>query len=293
MTSRSVLQLITLAAIWGGSFLFMRISASVMGPAVLIEFRVLFAAIALLFVSLYLKRKLPFICHIKHFFTIGLFNTALPFLLFAYAAQTLNASTLSILNSTAAIWGAVIGLVWHKNRLDGSAILGLLIGVCGVAVLVGWDAVRIGEGATLPIIAGVMAACCYGIATNYAKNAPAVSAFNNAHGSMWAACLIVLPLVPFVPMREVPSSDVWTAVVLLGVLCTGIAYLLYFRLVTEIGPSSALSVTFLIPMFGILWGHLFLGEPIGINTIVGAILVLTGTKLVTGFSLLSMIKHRR
>ncbi|CAH0530334.1 DMT family transporter [Vibrio hippocampi] len=293
MTSRSVLQLIVLAAIWGGSFLFMRISATVMGPAVLIELRVLFAAIALLIVSVYLKRKLPFIAHIRHFFTIGLFNTALPFLLFAYAAQTLNASTLSILNSTAAIWGAVIGLIWHRNRLNGAAILGLLIGVIGVAILVGWDAMRIEENATLPIIAGVMAACCYGIATNYAKNAPSVSAFNNAHGSMWAACLIVLPLVPFIPMREVPSSEVWTSVMLLGVLCTGIAYLLYFRLITDIGPASALSVTFLIPMFGILWGHLFLDEPIGINTIVGAILVLTGTKLVTGFSLSALVQRRK
>lgn len=288
----SFLRLILLAAIWGGSFLFMRIAANVMGPAVLIEARVLFAAIALLVISLYLKKKLELTKHTRHFFIIGLFNTALPFLLFAYAAQTLNASTLSILNSTAAIWGAVIGVFWTKTPLTKRGTLGLLIGVIGVAVLVGWDAVRIGEEATLPIIAGLMAACCYGIATNYAKNAPSVPAFNNAHGSMWAACLIVLPLIPFVPMREVPTQEVWLAVVLLGVVCTGAAYLLYFRLVTDIGPSSALSVTFLIPMFGILWGNLILGEPIGINTAVGTILVISGTMLVTGFSFSSLRKAK-
>ncbi|WP_240205713.1 DMT family transporter [Vibrio sp. CyArs1] len=288
MNLASFLRLVLLASIWGGSFLFMRIAANVMGPAVLIEARVFFAALALLIISVYLKKKLEFTKHTKHFFIIGLFNTALPFLLFAYAAQTLNASTLSILNSTAAIWGAVLGVFWTKTPLTKRGALGLLVGIVGVAVLVGWDAVRIGEQATLPIIAGVMAACCYGIATNYAKNAPSVPAFNNAHGSMWAACLIVLPLIPFVPMRETPTQEVWISVVLLGVVCTGAAYLLYFRLVNDIGPSSALSVTFLIPMFGILWGNLFLGEPIGVNTIVGTVLVISGTMLVTGFSLSSL-----
>ena len=120
---------------------------------------------------------------------IGLFNTALPFLLFAYAAQTLNASTLSVLNSTAAIWGALIGVFWHKSILTGKAIFGMLLGVSGVVVLVGWDAVNIGISAALPIAAGVMAACCYGIATNYTKTAPKVAAFENAHGNMWAAVL--------------------------------------------------------------------------------------------------------
>ncbi|USD43538.1 DMT family transporter [Vibrio sp. SCSIO 43135] len=290
MSTASFLRLVCLASIWGASFLFMRIAAHSFGPAYLIEARVGFAALSLLLVAIYLKRKLPFIQHPRHFFTIGLFNTALPFLLFAYSAQTLNASTLSILNSTAAIWGAVIGFFWHKSPLSFKAISGLALGVLGVAILVGWDAMRIGEGATLPIIAGVMAACCYGIATNYAKNAPQVSAFDNAHGNMWAAVLIVLPLLPFIPMRVVPTETEILAVVALGVLCTGVAYLLYFRLIADIGPASALSVTFLIPVFGILWGYLILDEPIGINTIAGTILVLSGTMMVTGFSPTQLIR---
>ncbi|MGY3572552.1 DMT family transporter [Vibrio paucivorans] len=292
MSTASFLRLVCLASIWGASFLFMRIAAHSFGPAYLIEARVGFAALSLLLVAIYLKRKLPFMQHPRHFFTIGLFNTALPFLLFAYSAQTLNASTLSILNSTAAIWGAVIGFFWHKSPLSFKAISGLALGVLGVAILVGWDAMRIGEGATLPIIAGVMAACCYGIATNYAKNAPQVSAFDNAHGNMWAAVLIVLPLLPFIPMRAVPTETEILAVVALGVLCTGVAYLLYFRLIADIGPASALSVTFLIPVFGILWGYLILNEPIGINTIAGTILVLSGTMMVTGFSPTQLIRKR-
>lgn len=103
----------------------------------------------------------------------------------------------------------------------------------------------------------------------------------------------MLPLIPFVLMRELPTQEVWLLVVLLGVVCTGAAYLLYFRLVTDIGPSSALSVTFLVPMFGILWGNMFLAEPISINTVVGTMLVVSGTMLVTGFSLTSVRKFTK
>ncbi|ROS69638.1 drug/metabolite transporter (DMT)-like permease [Vibrio crassostreae] len=286
----SFLKLIMLAAIWGGSFLFMRIAANPLGPAVLIEARVLCAAVTLLLVSFYLKRKLSFNAHSKHFFILGLFNTALPFLCFAYAAQTLNASTLAILNSTAPIWAAIIGAIWTKTALESKVLLGLGIGVTGVSVLVGWDAFNIGQEAILPIFAAVMAAFSYGIASNYTKTAPKVEAFNNAHGSMWAAVLIVLPFVFFIPMREAPNLTITMSVILLGAVCTGLAYLLYFNLINELGAPSALSVTFLIPVFGILWGNLFLDEAIGINTVVGSILVITGTMLVTGMTPSKMIE---
>ncbi|WP_192891685.1 DMT family transporter [Vibrio bathopelagicus] len=289
----SFIKLIILAAIWGGSFLFMRIAANPLGPAVLIEARVLCAAVTLLLVSFYLKRKLSFNTHSKHFFILGLFNTALPFLCFAYAAQTLNASTLAILNSTAPIWAAIIGAIWTKTALERKVLLGLGIGVTGVGVLVGWDAINIGQEAIVPIFAAVMAAFSYGIASNYTKTAPKVEAFNNAHGSMWAAVLLVLPFVFFFPIREAPDLTITTSVILLGAICTGLAYLLYFNLISELGAPSALSVTFLVPVFGILWGSLFLDEVIGINTIVGSILVITGTMLVTGLSPVQMIKNAR
>jgi len=293
MNTASFLRLICLAAIWGGSFLFMRIAANTFGPAYLIEFRVGFAALSLLLVALYLKRKLAFRSHFKHFMTIGLFNTALPFMLFAYAAQTLNASTLSVLNSTAAIWGALIGIFWHKTNLSAKASLGMLIGVTGVITLVGVDAIHIGLDAALPILAGIMAAFSYGIATNYTKTAPKIAAFDNAHGNMWAAVLIILPLLPFIPMRGEPNQQEMLSVVALGVICTGAAYLLYFKLVADEGAASALSVTFLIPVFGILWGTLILEEPIGWNTIVGTILVLSGTMMVTGFSPRQMFQRTK
>ena len=286
------LRLLTLAAIWGGSFLFMRMAASPLGPAVLIEARVALAAMTLLPLSFYLHKQLHFRANAKHFFTLGLFNTALPFLLFAYAAQSLNASTLAILNSTAPIWSAIIAAIWGRTPLTRKVVVGLTLGVIGVIVLVGFESMNITDNTLLPIAAGVMAALSYGIASNYAKNAPKVEAFNNAHGSMWAAVIIVLPLALLMPMRSTPQFDIVTAVVLLGVVCTGLAYLQYFRLISDMGAPSALSVTFLVPVFGILWGYLFLGEPIGLNTVAGSVLVISGTMLVTGFSPRQLIRNR-
>ncbi|CED57842.1 integral membrane protein [Aliivibrio wodanis] len=279
----NILSLFTLAALWGGSFLFVRIAANPLGPAVLIEARVAFAAVTLLVVSFFLKKSLRFMSNIKHFLTLGLFNSALPFLLFAYSAQILNVSTLAILNSTAPIWGAIIGAVWTRTWLTKEVVFGLVLGMIGVSVLVGWEAINVGDEAIIPMIAALMGAFSYGIATNYAKNAPSVEPFNNAHGSMWASVILVLPLVPFIPVRETISSDIMLSVFALGAVCTGLAYLLYFRLINDLGASSALSVTFLIPAFGILWGYLFLGETVGINAIIGTILVVTGTMFVTGF----------
>ncbi len=292
MSLRNTLQLFLLAALWGGSFLFMRISATALGPAILIEARVTLAALFLLVVSIFIKRKLPLLQYKKHFFIIGLFNTALPFLFFAYAAQTLNASTLSILNSTAAIWGAVIGVFWTRTPLTKHALLGMIIGIVGVIILVGWDAASLGTDAIFPIIAGILAAVCYGIASNYTRTAPQISSFDNAHGNMWAAALIVLPLVFFIPIREMPTIEISLSVLALGIFSTGVAYLLYFNLVASVGAASTLSVTFLIPVFGIFWGYLILDEQVGWNTVFGTVLVLSGTMLVTGISIRSLLTSK-
>ena len=278
------LQLVFLGAIWGASFLFMRVAAIPLGPAVLIEGRVLSAAIMLSIVGLLWRKNLNFLAHPKHFFMLGLMNTAIPFLLFAYAAKTLNVSALAILNSTAPIWSAIIGAIWNKTSLSKSVVFGLCLGVIGVAILVGWDAIELGKDAIFPLLAGTGAAFCYGIATNYASRASKVEAFSNAHGNMWWAVLLVLPVIPFLPASGPVDIDVVGAVLALGILCTAIAYLIYFRLVAAIGPSSTLSVTFLIPVFGILWGYLFLNEPVGINTLFGGTLVIVGTMFVTGYA---------
>ena len=284
MDSASLVRLLCLAAIWGGSFLFMRIGAPVLGAAWLVEWRVGLAALFLAAVGWYLRKRLRLGEHWRHYLILGFFNSALPFLLFSYAAQTLSASMLSILNATAPIWGAVIVALWTRTVLAGKTLAGLLLGIAGVALLVGFDQVALRPGAPLAIAAALGAAFCYGIASTYARNARSVDAFSNAHGSMWAATLLMLPVVPFFPMSGTPDGAVIASVIALGVVCSGIAYLLYFRLIQDLGAPSALTVTFLIPMFGVLWGHLFLNEVIGWYTLTGSLVVIVGTALVTGFS---------
>jgi drug/metabolite transporter (DMT)-like permease len=286
MNTANLLRLVSLAAIWGGSFLFMRISAPVLGPAVLIELRVLLAALFLLAVAFVLgKRAAPLNLreHWKHYLVLGFFNSALPFLLFAFAARTLSASVLSVLNATAPMWGAIIGAIWTRQPVKARTALGLVLGTVGVALLVGFDKVSDRPGAGVALVAALAAALSYAIASLYARSAKVVAPFANAHGSMWSSALLVLPALAFFPATGQSTVAVAGSVVALGVLCSGIAYLLYFRLIEEIGPTSALTVTFLNPVFGILWGALFLGEVVGWYTVAGSAIVLAGTALVTGF----------
>ncbi|WP_343729029.1 DMT family transporter [Duganella sp.] len=283
MSTANLLRLILLAAIWGGSFLFMRIAAPVLGAAVLIEYRVLFAALFLAVIGVFLKKSLDLKQHWKHYFILGLFNSALPFLMFAFAARTLSASVLAVLNATTPLWGTLIAAVWSRTMVSAKVLIGLALGTAGVALLVGFDHVSSKPGAGIAIAAVLFASFNYGIASNYAKQAKAVEPFANAHGSMWASALLVLPVVPFFPAPGEPTVGIMGAVIALGVLCSGVAYLIYFRLIQDVGPSSALTVTFLSPLFGILWGVMFLDETVGWYTFAGAAIVIAGTALVTGF----------
>lgn len=284
MTHASLLRLLALSAIWGASFLFMRISVPALGPAALIEARVALAALFLAAVAIARRRPLALCRHWRHFLILGALNTALPFLLFAFAAQTLSASLLSILNATAPLWGALIGALALRSGLPAKTASGLVLGLAGVALLTGFDESALRPGAGPAIAAALGAALCYAIASSYAKSVEQVEPFANAHGSMWAATLLVAPLFVAQPAAGMPDATVAAAVVTLGIVCSGVAYLLYFRLVNDIGAAPALTVTFLIPLFGVLWGHLFLDETVGWHTVAGTVVVLAGTALVTGFS---------
>ncbi|QJE00867.1 DMT family transporter [Massilia forsythiae] len=284
MSTANLLRLILLAAIWGGSFLFMRIGAPVLGPALLIELRVLFAALFLAAVGLVLKRALHLRAHWKHYVILGFFNSALPFLLFAFAARTLPASLLSVLNATAPMWGALLGAAWSRQAIGARSAIGLVLGTLGVALLVGFDHAFARPGAAIAVGVALLAAFSYSVASLYARSAPSVEPFANAHGTMWTSALMVLPALMVFAPAGAPTPGVMAAVLALGVLCSGVAYILYFRLIEEVGATSALTVTFLNPLFGILWGVLFLGEAIGWYTAVGAAVVLAGIALVTGFA---------
>ena len=284
MSASAFVKLIVLGALWGGSFLFMRLCAPFMGPIPLIVLRVLMAALFLAAVAMVQKRQLDIKGQWKHFLILGMLNSAIPFVLFAFAAHSLSASLLSILNATSPIWGAVIAALATRQMPSLKALAGLVLGIAGVSVLVGSDNQHLTQGAWLALAAGLFGAFLYAVAAAYSKRAKGSDAFSNAHGSMWGATLGLLPAVPFFPLAHVPNLTVILAIVALGVVCSGIAYLLYFDLVDKVGAASALTVTFLVPVFGTLWGWLFLHEPVGWQTAAGGVLVLAGTALITGFS---------
>ncbi len=285
MSVASAARLICLAAIWGGSFLFLRIGAPVLGPVLFIQLRVALGALFLLVVALIQRKPLELKGNLLHYAILGFFNTGFPFLLFAFGALHITASLESVLNATAAIWGAIISAVWLRVPVTPKAMIGLALGLGGVAVLVGLDGGHMDRDAWISVAAGLGAALCYGLATTYIRKAQRpVSSFANAHGSLWAAALMFVPVTPFFPPAAGITPLVAMAVVAIGVMCSGVAYMVYFKLLDDIGAAPALTVAFLIPVFGILWGVLFLHERVGWNMPLGAVLIVTGTALVTGFS---------
>lgn len=283
MSSANLFRLVLLAAIWGASFLFMRIAAPVLGAAWLVFFRVGLAALFLWGVALVLRRPLALRANWRAFLVLGLLNSALPFLLFAYAARLTPASLLAVLNATAPIWAALIGALLARSWPEPRVLGGLALGIAGVALLAGVEVGALPAGGGLAVLAGIGAAVCYGIASQYTRRIGNLEPHAGAFGNLAAATLYLAPLALLSPLPEqMPPPGVLAAVVALGVLCSGVAFLLYFRLVAEIGPVRTLTVTYLIPLFGVLWGVVFLAEQVGWHTLVGGLTVLAGTALVTG-----------
>ena len=296
MTPTHFLQLIILGALWGASFLFIRLSVPEFGPVWLVWSRVLAGALFLLGAAALLRRALHMQGNVRHFLILGFLNTALPFFLFSIAAKSLTASLLSIINSTAPLWGVVFGIALTRKMPGWKTLAGLLAGSTGVAILVLRDSAALAADTGWPVLAAVLAPVCYGLSSHYARlKTTHIEPFAVAHGSMWGAFACCLPALFFAPLPaghfSAISPGALGAALALGILCTGLAYLIYFRLIRDIGAASALTVTFLIPLFGILWGVLFLGEPFTATTLLGATFVLLGTGLVTGFNPLTLIRR--
>lgn len=283
MQRRDLLELLGLAAVWGASFIFMRLAVPEFGPAALMELRVGLAALVLLPLAIARRRLGVMARHWKAILGVGVFNSALPFLLYAYAAQSLGAGFLSVANAVTPVWGAVIGWLWLRDRLPAFRTAGLMIAFSGIVVLV-WNKLDFQQGGTGPaVLAAIAAPLCYGIAANWTKRyLTGVDALANATGSMLGAAAVLLPLAILSWPAEPVSWQAWSATILLAVLCTGIAYVSFFRLIASIGPTAAVSVTFLVPIFGVFWGATLLGESVSRNMLLGAAVILAGTALSLG-----------
>jgi len=283
MKPRDLLDLLLLAALWGASFLFMRIAAPHFGAVPLIEVRVALAALFLLPWLAWKRSGKELRAKALPIFVIGVTNSALPFSLFAYATLSVTAGLASILNATAPLFGALVAYVWLRDKLSAVRIAGLAIGFSGVVMLVWGQASFRPGGSGYAIVGALAASLLYGISANYAKRRLAgVDPLAIATGSQVAAALVLLPPAIAWWPAQVPEASSWLAVIALAVACTGIAYILYFRLIAHVGPAKAIAVTFLVPAFGVLWGMLFLDETLTPGMVLGCAVILFGTALSTG-----------
>ena len=287
MRRRDLVELVALAALWGGSFLFMRIAVPAFGPFALAALRVAGASLLLL-PLLAMHRELPALRrHWRPIALVGLTNSAVPFACFAYAALTIDAGVSAIFNSATPLFAAVIAWLWLADRMTPPRIVGLVVGFAGV-VWIAWDrstaAVTAVAGVSpWAVLACIFGALCYGMAPSITKrHLTGVPPLAVAAGSQLSATLLLaLPAAAAWP-DAMPSAGGWAAAAALAFVCTGLAYILYFRLIAHAGPANAVAVTYLVPIFAVLWGGLFLDERLTVPLVLGCLVIFVGTALATG-----------
>ncbi|MEO7854504.1 MAG: DMT family transporter [Rubrivivax sp.] len=287
MSGRELAAMLALAALWGASFLFMRLGAADFGALPLSALRVGVATTVLLPLLWQQRQWSALRRHWRAIAIVGVVNSALPFVFFSVAALALNTGLSAILNAMAPLWGALIAWLWLGERLSGVRIAGLALGFAGVVWLVG-DSASLAPGehgvsAAVAIGACIAATLCYGFAANYTRRwltgAPPLAV---ATGSQAAAALLLLLPAWWLWPSVTPPPAAWMSVAGLAIPCTALAYLLYFWLIARLGAARAISVTFLIPVFGMAWGYVFLGEPVTLVMLLCCAVVLAGTALASG-----------
>lgn len=292
MSPTLIAEFVLLAALWGASFLFMHLGAAEFGALPTAGLRVGFGALFLLPVFLLRGVWSQFRRRAGAILFVGLLNSALPFALYSFAVLHIATGLSAILNATVPLSGALVAWLWLKDRPDGLRALGLLIGFVGVALLVlgksgVGPAIAPAAGATgltlLAMGACLLATLCYGLAASYTKrHLSGVHPMATAAGSQIGASLaLAVPTLAFWPTHAV-SATAWWAVLALGLLCTAVAYVLFFRIIETAGPAKALTVTFLVPVFALLYGVVFLSESITGWTLACGAVILLGTALSTG-----------
>ncbi|UOF92112.1 DMT family transporter [Fodinisporobacter ferrooxydans] len=281
------LWIICLGALWGGSFLFMRIAAPVLGPIVLIELRVVIATAALAFFVWKIRSwKIPWKT-ILHLIGVGAINAAIPFVLIATAELKLSSGLSSILNATTPLFSLVVSAIVLNEKITPSKLAGIIAGIAGVIILTSVGPVSSdsssAHGNGLFIAASLGAAFCYSIGTIYARRITAgMHPITAAYGQQLGASIFLLPFsLAFLP-QHAPGQLIVFSTLALAIVCTALAYIIYFRLLAKIGGTKTLTVTFLVPGFGIIWGAVFLHEKIAWNEILGLFVILIAVVLVTG-----------
>jgi drug/metabolite transporter (DMT)-like permease len=282
VTPASYVRLVALAAIWGAAFIFMRVAAPVLGAAWTPELRVLLGGLALLAWSRAIGLDPGLRVHWRFYLLVGTVNIAIPFVLYSFAAMHAPASLLSITNATSPIFGLAWAALFGDERVTLRKAAGLVLGIAGVALIAKPTGAELDPLLAWAVAAALGACCAYGLAGPLIKRyAGEASPRGMAVGNQLAAAIVLIPLLPLLPPLAVPTALVIANMLALALLASGVAFVLYFRLIADVGATRALTVTYLIPLFGILWGWLFLDEALPAAALAGGVLILAGTVLVT------------
>lgn len=278
------LNLLLLAALWGASFLFLRISSPEFGPVALVFVRTAVAALALLPWLLMSGHAKKLLQHWRLFFFLGAVSTALPFSLFAYTSVHIASGYTSILNATTPLFSALIAWAWLQERLDGYGVLGLALGFVGVVWLASEQAKDSAViSGVLPVLAALTATSLYAFSSAFAKlKLSHLTPLTVATGSQLYSAIILAPFAALLWPSQLPSVGAWSAALALAIFCTAIALIIFFRLLQSDGVTKTVAVTYLIPLFAVLWGVVFLGERVSMSMVLGGGSVLLGVSLTTG-----------
>ena len=277
--------LTVLGALWGGSFLFIRVAVPALGPFLLVELRVGLAAAALFIYALATSHLPKIRYRWRSFLILGFMNAAVPFSLISAAEIHLTASLAAILNSTTVMFTAIVAAFWMGDALTLRKLVGIILGIVGVTVLVGWDPIPLNGVVLLSVAAMLGASLSYALGATYAKQSfSGIPPLGMAIGQQTAAAALLLPLASVNLLEEAPSLVVALSMLGLALLSTAVAYLIYFRLIESVGPTSTVTVTLLVPVFGLLFGVLLLDEPFGLGTLAGLGIILSSVVMITGIA---------
>jgi drug/metabolite transporter (DMT)-like permease len=278
--------LTVLAAMWGLSFAFYRIAVPFLGPAVFAWMRVALAGSLLLGYLAISRQATPALgrvrAHWKDYLILGGLNAALPFTLIGFGELVLPASYASVLNATTPLFTLLIAAAWVGQAIRAPQLAGIVLGMIGVAIVVGAAPFPLTMSVLLAVAAATVAAASYGVAAVYVRRKmTGVSTVDLSLGQLLGASLLLLPLAGYEAPRATFPFIALVSVVGIATLCTVLAYVIYFRILQTVGATQAVSVTFLMPVFGVIWGHVLLGEPVGWALVAGFAIIIIGILLVT------------
>lgn len=282
MTSSAAARWLLLATLWSLQHLFMRVAAPVFGTALVAEARAFFAGCFLLtWLWLVMRESLRLRANWRDHLAVSISNNVLPFICFAYAATVLPASYLAVMNGMVPLWSAIAAASALGEPLGARLVGGFVLGLAGVALIVNLGPIPLDASMILATLAGMLGAALWGWAgVIIRQRSDRLPSMSLAAGSILFSALILSPAWATAPPVATWTTSATAALVLLGLFCTGLAYLPFFTLVRDIGPTRTLTVGLAVPVLGMLWGWLFLGEEVTLGMLAGAALVLVALVLV-------------